>query len=320
MPVVSIVLSCYNGEFYLKESVESIIHQEFRDWELVIINDGSTDKSLDIAQSFSQVDNRIRVYSKVNGGLNSARLYGLNFISEDSEFLLFSDADDVLHPLMILRLWKSISKRTDVGAVYCNHELIDGKGTKIGHPTYGVRLVPTLFWMKGLKESISVTPFISIFCWATKMIEPMTLIRRMAYEKSCGWDRTIGRREIGEGVLLFSEIALKWRVLYTDDVYYYYRKHTGQITTTLDSDLDPGLKVNRIWRSRLGEGYPYTRDIRGALICYEHRLAAYTKSFSLKYTIRNQFKSLPALVFQIVWHWTLSLRLVFFLKTKVFDY
>ena len=61
--LVSIVLPTYNGEKYLADSIESVISQTYKNWELIIINDCSTDKTLEIAQSYAAKDNRIKVYS-----------------------------------------------------------------------------------------------------------------------------------------------------------------------------------------------------------------------------------------------------------------
>src|ERR1700744_4243615 len=97
MPVISIIMPCYNAERFLKDSITSVIEQKMTDWELIIVDDGSTDNSNLIAQQFVQKDSRIKVTTKINGGYVSARLHGLQFISSESLFFLFYDADDMLH-------------------------------------------------------------------------------------------------------------------------------------------------------------------------------------------------------------------------------
>ena len=67
MTKVSIILSCFNGSRFLEEAINSIICQTFTDWELIFVNDGSTDESLKIAESFSEKDSRIKVVSKKMG-------------------------------------------------------------------------------------------------------------------------------------------------------------------------------------------------------------------------------------------------------------
>lgn len=91
-PRVSIITPAYNAERYLPEAVASILEQSFQDWELIIINDGSTDGTRDYLNSLT--DPRIRVIHQSNGGVSSARNAGLDCAR--GEFVTFMDADDVL--------------------------------------------------------------------------------------------------------------------------------------------------------------------------------------------------------------------------------
>lgn len=82
----------YNKELYINESINSVINQSFKDWELIIVNDGSTDNSLSIASSFE--DSRIKVFSTKNSGVSSARNFGIDHHCGD--YITFFDADDIL--------------------------------------------------------------------------------------------------------------------------------------------------------------------------------------------------------------------------------
>lgn len=92
-PKISIILPVYNGAAYLAEAIESVVSQDFADWELIVVNDGSTDSSSDIARSFT--DSRITVVDTENGGLSVARNRGI--ARARGEWLSFIDADDALH-------------------------------------------------------------------------------------------------------------------------------------------------------------------------------------------------------------------------------
>jgi glycosyltransferase involved in cell wall biosynthesis len=319
--LVSIIMPCYNAERYLEEAIKSVIEQVFKDWELIIVNDGSTDRSEDIARIYQGKDSRIRVENKQNGGYVSARLHGLNFISNNSRFLQFFDADDKMHPEMLSKLYELMIRNPALGAVYCNHTLIDPEGKVIGTPDYGVRLVPTLFGVKKIKDEVFYTSFISIFCWASRMIEPMTLIRKEAYEMSAGWDSRFGkgRGNIGDGVLLFSEIALTWKAAYLHEYLYFYRKHPEQATADPEINRKAGDKVIAIWEEKIKPDYEYSRDIKAAIIVYKYRIEAYKKAGSLKYYLRfKPLKTVP-LVAEILYKYLLSLQLVFYKRTKVFN-
>lgn len=94
---ISIGIPFYNAEEFLANSIESVIKQSFTDWELILVNDGSTDSSLVIAQSFAKKDQRIRV---ISDGLNKKLPYRLNQIINESkyDYIARMDADDIMHP------------------------------------------------------------------------------------------------------------------------------------------------------------------------------------------------------------------------------
>ncbi|WP_180025384.1 glycosyltransferase [Acinetobacter sp. YH16049] len=94
---VSIGIPFFNAEDYLADSIKSVIGQSFQDWELILVNDGSTDRSLEIANNFANSDKRIRV---ISDGLNRKLPYRLNQIIHESkyEYIARMDADDLIHP------------------------------------------------------------------------------------------------------------------------------------------------------------------------------------------------------------------------------
>lgn len=95
-PFFSIIVPCYNHGHFLGKAVESVLSQGFQDWELWIINDGSTDQTEQIAQDLSFSDNRIKVHTQANLGLSAARNSGIK--AAKGKVLHFLDADDWLLP------------------------------------------------------------------------------------------------------------------------------------------------------------------------------------------------------------------------------
>lgn len=87
----SVIMPCYNSEAYVRNALESICNQTYGNWELVAVNDGSTDATLQILQQYAQGDPRIKIFSKENGGYVSAVNYGLENITGDYVLLLGSD-------------------------------------------------------------------------------------------------------------------------------------------------------------------------------------------------------------------------------------
>ncbi len=94
-PQVSVVIPVWNGERYLKQAIESILAQDFADFELIVVDDGSTDDSARIAAGFAP-DRRVKVLKQENAGVVAARNAGL--MAAGAEFIAFLDADDIAEP------------------------------------------------------------------------------------------------------------------------------------------------------------------------------------------------------------------------------
>lgn len=119
MPKISIIVPVYNVEDYLENCIDSILNQTFKDFELILVNDGSTDKSLEICEHYKDIDDRVCIIDKKNGGLSSARNAGLNIAK--GEYIGFVDSDDYIHPQMYEILYNQIVKnQADISI--CNYE------------------------------------------------------------------------------------------------------------------------------------------------------------------------------------------------------
>ena len=97
--LISVIIPVYNTEKYLRKCVESILSQTFTDFELLLINDGSTDSSGAICDEYAQKDTRVRVFHKENGGVSSARNLGLD--KARGQWITFVDSDDYVEPEML---------------------------------------------------------------------------------------------------------------------------------------------------------------------------------------------------------------------------
>ena len=96
MPLISIIIPIYNAEQYLRSCLDSVLTQQMGDFEVLLINDGSRDNSLNICNEYAMRDCRVRVFDKPNGGVSSARNLGLD--NAIGEYIMFIDADDRLVP------------------------------------------------------------------------------------------------------------------------------------------------------------------------------------------------------------------------------
>lgn len=95
-PAVSVIVPVHNGEKYLEECLESIANQQFRDFEVLMVNDGSTDSSPEICKRFEKRDRRFRLLNRENSGVSAARNMGLD--RAVGRWVMFLDADDTLNP------------------------------------------------------------------------------------------------------------------------------------------------------------------------------------------------------------------------------
>lgn len=115
---VSIIIPVYNREDYLDRCISSMINQTFSNIEIILINDGSTDGSAEICDSYAQKDSRITVIHKPNGGVSSARNAGLEIMTGD--YLCFCDSDDYFAPEMVEKSLKQILAE-DADMCTCNN-------------------------------------------------------------------------------------------------------------------------------------------------------------------------------------------------------
>ena len=125
-PNVSVIMSVYNGEKYLREAIDSILNQTFTDFEFIIINDGSTDGTREILESYS--DSRIRLIHQENIGLTKSLNRGLKLAR--GEYIARQDADDVSYPERLSYQVVFIEKRPDVVLVGTHASFIDQRGTE----------------------------------------------------------------------------------------------------------------------------------------------------------------------------------------------
>ena len=112
MPLISVIVPVYNTEAYLARCLDSIICQNFTDYELLLIDDGSTDGSGLICDAYAEKDSRIHVFHKKNGGVSSARNLGID--NAQGDWLYFVDSDDELLPDGLKTLVDNISDDVDV--------------------------------------------------------------------------------------------------------------------------------------------------------------------------------------------------------------
>jgi glycosyltransferase involved in cell wall biosynthesis len=146
MPLFSIIIPCYNQAHFLSDCLGSILLQEYQDWEAIVVNDGSPDNTNEVVKDYIQRDSRIKLVEKVNGGLSSARNYGIT-VAQGNRFI-FLDADDFMYPDALHKISEQISKSSDLDLIQFGYTYVkeDGKTilgtTKIMHLS---TIIPSIF-------------------------------------------------------------------------------------------------------------------------------------------------------------------------------
>lgn len=145
MPKVSVIMPVYNiKEEYLREAIESILNQTFGDFEVICVNDGSTDNSSAILSKFASKDDRIKIINQQNLGLSCARNTGLDVAK--GEYVCFLDSDDAIHP-QLLELTVRIADENNLDMVAFKYQDCDGNS-----------YFPNIIDLSKLKYKISDNP------------------------------------------------------------------------------------------------------------------------------------------------------------------
>jgi len=116
-PTVSVVVPVYKVERYIGNCLNSLIAQTFQNWEAILVDDGSPDRSGTICEEYAANDSRFKVIHKENGGQSSARNLAMNYVQ--GEYVFYLDSDDYLHPETLQHL-VNLAVTNDAGIVQCN--------------------------------------------------------------------------------------------------------------------------------------------------------------------------------------------------------
>ena len=182
MITFSIILPVYNGEAYLTECIDSILRQTVTDFELIIVNDGSTDDSLSISSKSASADERIKIIDKANEGVSIARNVALAVAK--GKYIYFVDSDDVLEENCLELFWE-VLKKNDVDIVRADYQAIGRKREPLFvNKKFFIRkrhanalLSPSLFYQKILMNEF--------FLWVCVFKRSIIVENRLGFIPNC---------------------------------------------------------------------------------------------------------------------------------------
>ncbi|MCH5191181.1 MAG: glycosyltransferase family 2 protein [Oscillospiraceae bacterium] len=218
----SIIIPIYKVEEYLNQCVDSVLAQDFKDYELILVDDGSPDRCPQICDEYAEKDSRIVVIHKENGGLSDARNAGI--LKAQGEYIVFIDSDDYwdnMHALSLIAD-KVNDEHTDIIA-YGRKRLYNGELQDCNHRYFseykGLDPAETLY-------SLVADGKLYVTAWA------MSLRRSFVLENHLLFKKGIKSEDIEWGIRLFA-LEPSWAFL--TEVFYVYRaKREGSITSTVD--------------------------------------------------------------------------------------
>ena len=219
-PSISVVMPVHNARPFLDESIRSILEQTFRDFEFVILDDASTDGSVELLRAWACRDGRIRLHESTERlGLSGSS----NAVVSKARAPIVArmDADDIAHPDRLRRQWQALERRPDVVLIGSLCIGLDATGREV-RPRDRWRLV---------RRSVYV-PF----------PHGSAMFRRDVFDEVGGYDEDAAG---GEDQNLFLRMAARGRVLTLPDVLYSYRYHSSNATLFLGTGAVPGHHVHR---------------------------------------------------------------------------
>jgi len=219
-PKISVIIPCYNGDKYLSQCVDSILAQTFTDFELLCVDDGSTDDTPKILACYAGKDNRVKVVTKANGGVSSARNAALDIAR--GEYICFVDADDYVHPDYLKIALNAITG-----------EQADFAHINFQDVTYETKIEPSL--MEKAKNSVIVNPLTDILPFKNDIFLASCAF---VYKAKALGNIRFSAAIISEDILFNSRFLKRAQkgVLITEPLYFYRYNSTSTIHTKFSKD------------------------------------------------------------------------------------
>jgi glycosyltransferase involved in cell wall biosynthesis len=251
MPTVTVIIPTYNRQDLVKHTITSVLAQDYKDFEILVVDDGSTDNT---KQTIAEIkDNRIKYFYKNNGGVSSARNLGLK--NAQGKFVCFLDSDDLWPDNFLKTMINHMQKNPQYGASYCMRTLLSKNGST--QPSYQGE-----FFASG---QITAQLFQKTF------IQTSTICFRKEILKGIFFDESLTN---GEDADVWLRVSARTKFLFVPDVQIKYRKQTPSDMTGFDSKCCNRFRVLERFYFKLGGDKYIPRKIAFRKLSYAYRSAA----------------------------------------------
>ena len=240
-PSISVIIATYNRARFLSETIQSVLSQRFRDFELIVVDDGSSDETPKVLQSY---EGQIRSFRQDNRGPSAARNLGI--LHARGRWIAFQDSDDLSTPNHLESLVRFVASHPGCGMVF-------GNGAYLGEPQHHRETI-----VPGSKSQRLAANGVTLRDLFEKSIFRLqaSLIAKSALEAVGGLDEGI---RIGEDLELAMRIWMRHPVAYLDEVVFLYRKHGDQLAADSELRLLENIRVIE----KLARDFPQAREILG---------------------------------------------------------
>lgn len=219
-PKISVIVPVYNAERYIKQCLDSVLAQDFADFEIIIVDDGSTDSSFSVSKEYAEKDERIKLFYKENSGPSATRNFALR--KADGEYIIFLDSDDYWLDNTVLGYLYKTAQKYDLDILRGELKQVDLGGEDIGSISYTDMRNPVMCKVLSSGEFFKDVMLGQCFL-------PVSLFRKSA----------IGGTELNESLFFGEDIDFYARVLlnnlrcmYVPICFYAYRVNPTSITNS----------------------------------------------------------------------------------------
>ena len=219
--IISVVVPIYNAEKYIRRCVDSILSQTYKNLEVILVDDGSTDETPGILDDYAGKDDRIRVIHKENVGHAHSRNQGL--LAATGEFITFMDCDDYMHPDFVEKMYGAICEDGSDMAI-CSFNYVDESGNRLGwsEPKLKRNAVSSIDAQKDFLTTYNIEGF----SWNKLVRRSILTNNDLRYPEN--------QKAFVDMFLWYRAISLCQRVSYVPDKIYDYYQMAGSVVHTID--------------------------------------------------------------------------------------
>ncbi len=236
-PSISIVIPVYNVGRFLDTTLESIQNQTIADWECILVDDGSTDNSYEVAECWAAKDSRFKAVTQPNAGPSYARNNGFERISASSRYVTFMDSDDVWTPDVLEVMRADLEKHPEAVGTHGLAEMINERGephfpgnfVTFGKNRIGYRDGKIVPWPED-----APTTFETLIHVGRVYPPGLLLARREIYDKIGPWDTELAATQDWDMIVRLSRHG---PIRFLDRVVLYYRKYVGSVSSNEERNV-----------------------------------------------------------------------------------